>query len=511
MLTCQICGFTHPSMIHFSHIRGHGLTTEEYKSQFPGHPLRIQSEESKAKVSQSKKGAQSPFKGVKRGPNTKLSETIAGKPRPQLRGLKRTDEQKQRISEKTKEAMIDKMTPEVKAKMKDAIAKRKDDGTYVPPMLGKTMSEESKNKIRASLAETTKAKSAQAIFQLIAQAAEDNLAVVNIENNYWFTFQCNICSSTFTFSKQVFRNSTKGGRHLCPTCYPRLSGSSQMEKDLCEFVKSIYPGQVIANDRVALGGKEIDIYCPDKKIGFEFTGLYWHAKKQNDEDRHLLWKTQFAAKEGITLITIFEDEWTQKPDIVKSRIRGLLGLHLTKIYARKCEVKIISSKEKNEFLVQNHLQGKDTASISLGLFHNSELVSVATFKKTNMAKGGDGTSWELSRFCSKLNHRIVGGAGKLVSHFMTAFNDGRPLISYADRRWSNGDLYQSLGFQFSGSTQPSYWFTADYKTRVHRSAMMKHRLVECEADHQFTGWELAQRRGFDKIYDCGTTKWILNT
>lgn len=33
-----------------------------------------------------------------------------------------------------------------------------------------------------------------------------------------------------------------------------------------------------------------------------------------------------------------------------------------------------------------------------------------------------------------------------------------PLISYADLRWSNGDLYKSIGFDFVGRTPPSFWF-----------------------------------------------------
>ena len=135
---------------------------------------------------------------------------------------------------------------------------------------------------------------------------------------------------------------------------------------------------------------------------------------------------------------------------------------------------------------------------------------LTTFKKTNMVKGGNGSNWELSRLCSKLGTRVRGGASKLIKWFQLKHNTEKlDLISYADSRWSTGDLYSAVGFEYAGKSQPSYWYMTDYKSRIHRSSLMKHKLVKREEDKQLTEWQLAQQIGYDRIWDCGTTKWIL--
>lgn len=509
MLTCHICGYTHLTMISPSHLKTHNITGNEYKAQFPGSVLRIQTAESIAKMAITKTGS-IPWNADKKiGPNIKLSETLKDKPRPNRRGEVRTPEQRKNISLATKAAMANKITNEVKKKLSDAIKSRKLNGTYVPPMLGKKISAETKEKIKQSLKKSNAHKSSLIIDKFINLALQEDIKVISVEDNYWFNMHCNKCSADFTFSRQIFRNSAKAGKMICPTCFPREIARSKAEIELYEFIRSSYDGEVIANDRIQLAGKELDILIPKLKLAIEFTGLYWHAEKQNDEKHHLLWKMQFAQKRGIRVITVFEDEWILKQDIVKSRILGLLRKHDTKLDARKLIVKKVSFSNASIFLEQNHIQGKDISQIRLGLYDGDELVQLATFKKTNMSKGGAGEEWELSRLCSKLRTRVRGGGGKLISFFQKHFNNDRlQLISYADRRWSTGELYETLGFEFHSASTPSYWYTTNYKMRLHRSNLMKHKLIKCEQDKNLTEWELAQREGYDRIWDCGTTKWI---
>lgn len=509
MLTCQICGYTHTTMISSSHLKKHGITAFEYKQKYPGAVLRIQSELSKQKIAASKANTVPWNKGKIAGPNEALSKAKVGKPNLKLRGQKRTEEQRARISAATKQAMSYVMTADVKKKLSDSILRKKQSGEYSPPMLGKSLSIESREKIRKSLKNTLALKSQSTIEKFINIAKKDGLVVEKVENNYWFYFYCTQCNSKFTASRQVFRDSTRGGKYLCPICNPRISGRSLVEEDFYQEIKKVWP-TAIANNRTELHGKEIDVFIPELRIGFEFAGLYWHSELNSEKPNHLLWKHQYAFKNGIMLYTIFEDEWKNK-DLVMSRIKSILGILDKKIFARKCKINTIDSKTRNKFLIENHSQGRDTASINLGLFYNDELVSVATFKKTNMVKGGIGKEWELSRLCSKKNVTVVGGASKLISYFNAHFNTERlNLISYADRRWSDGGLYKSIGFTFVNTTPPSYWYLPNYNTRVHRSTYMKHRLVKNESDKLFTEWELAKRAGLDRIWDCGTTKWIFN-
>lgn len=513
MLTCMVCGYTHEVMISTPHIKKHGLTTKEYKEKFPSAKLRIFSENSKSKLSQSKSGKPAWNKGTSMPEEQKkyISETVkqrytTGERKHWNLGKTHSGETKRKISETNKNKSL---TTEQTEKWKAARLKYFQSEHYVPPMLGKMHAEETKILIAEKLSGDKNHQFRKTAIKLEQVAANENAQILGYDNKY-VIFECLTCSSIFKFTKQMFNESSDRKEKYCPSCFPRDSGTSLAEKEVVNFVRQIYSGKIIENDRHELGGKEIDIYFSELKLGVEFTGLYWHSEKQNPQRQHLLWKTQFAAKKGITLITIFEDEWQSKQNIVKSRLAGLLGVHTVKYHARGLEVKVVPSKTCNLFLEENHIQGRDSSTIRLGLFDGGKLVSVATFKKTNMVKGGDGKKWELSRFCSLLNTRVVGGAGKLLNHFQKKFNTEKlPLISYADRRWSSGKLYETLGFTFSGATSPSYWYTADYKSRKHRSALMKHRLVTCPEDNKLTEWQLAQAKGFDRIWDCGTTKWVL--
>ncbi|MBR4316363.1 MAG: hypothetical protein IKP65_05305 [Alphaproteobacteria bacterium] len=137
----------------------------------------------------------------------------------------------------------------------------------------------------------------------------------------------------------------------------------------------------------------------------------------------------------------------QKQEIVKDRIKSILDIYDKKIYARKCEIKEIDIQTSNEFLETNHLQGKDNSSIRLGLFYENELISVMTFSKPRFNKH---FNYELLRFASKTGYKVVGGASKLLEAFKRQYKGS--IISYADRRYSNGRLYETIGFELIGKS-----------------------------------------------------------
>jgi hypothetical protein len=425
-----------------------------------------------------------------------------------MSGKTHTVETKRKISEACS-ALI--MTNEQTAKHLIGVRRHAKSDDYISPMLGKTHTDEAKQKISEAQLGKKNHMNISCMKNISDICTSQNILVISDENQF-VNLRCGVCDTEFCFTKQMFNASSDRKIEYCPTCHPRLSGTSLVEKQVYDFIVSISDCAVIANDRIQLGGKEIDIFIPSKKIGFEFTGLYWHAEKQNPIKNHLLWKKQFAHNKGIQLITIFEDEWNNKQDITKSRISGLVGGHSKKIHARKCKIVEVDTIEKNEFLGRCHLQGKDTSSINLGLYFDGTLVSIATFKRTNIAKGGDGTQWELSRFCSELYTRVNGAASKLLKYFIKTYGLNSNLISYADSRWSNGELYNTLGFEFVSASPPSYWYTNDYITRKHRSGFMKHRIITMLSvkDTDKTEWEIMQDSGYDRIWDCGTTKWALS-
>jgi hypothetical protein len=246
----------------------------------------------------------------------------------------------------------------------------------------------------------------------------------------------------------------------------------------------------------------LDIYIPYHNIAFEFDGLYWHNELYKDANYHLN-KTELCEEKGIKLIHIFEDEWTYKQDIVKSRVKNLLGLSNDKIFARKCVIKEVKTENKTKFLDENHIQGSVGSSVNLGLYYKDELVSIMTFGslRKNMGRNFIDGHYELLRFCNKLDSNVIGGASKLFKHFINNYNPIE-VISYADRRWSQGGLYDNLGFEFIKNSVPNYFYVVKGK-RMNRYNFRKDILVKEGYDADKSEREIMSGRKIYRIYDCG--------
>lgn len=281
-------------------------------------------------------------------------------------------------------------------------------------------------------------------------------------------------------------------------CFCRVKGgTSKAENEIAKFLNINHR----RGNREILDGCEVDIFIPEENIAIEYDGIYYHAEiTGNKNKKYHITKTNICEEKNIQLIHIFENEWKHKKDIVKSALLSKLGIFKHKIFARKCLIKELTSKESKVFLESNHLQGYCNSSIRYGLFYNDELVACMTFGKRRITGK---TELELLRFCNKLNTQVIGGASKLFKHFVRN-NEFEEIISYADRRWSNGNMYENLGFELSHKSAPSYWYIENGKL-IHRSVFMKHKLPKLlkEFNPELTEWENMQMNGYDRIWDCG--------
>jgi len=324
-------------------------------------------------------------------------------------------------------------------------------------------------------------------------------------NNNDFIFLCKK-GHDFTISRDLLKNRSKSNTELCTVCNPIGSSKSGYELQLIDFISKNYDNDILRNKRIILGDVELDIYLPDLRLAFEFNGLWWHNEINKPNNYHLN-KTEKCEKNGIQLIHIYEDDWLFKREIVKSRILNLLGKN-EKIYARKCEIKEVGdNKIIRDFLCDNHIQGFIGSKIKIGLFYNGELISLMTFgnlRKSMGQKKLEG-SYEMLRFCNKLNVNIIGGASKLFKYFIRNYNPIE-VISYADRSWSKGNLYEKLGFQFLHKTDPNYYYVIEGKRR-HRFGFRKDKLIKDGADENKTEHEIMLEKKIFRIYDSGSLKY----
>lgn len=258
-----------------------------------------------------------------------------------------------------------------------------------------------------------------------------------------------------------------------------------------------------------LEGKELDCYDPKQKLALEYCGLYWH-NENSPEPRtrsyhHNKWKR--CRDKGIQLLTIFDDEWREKNDICKSMILSKLGVFNRKIQARKCETKKIEKALMKEFCDLHHLQGGNRLSeVCFGLFHGDELVAVVDMGRHHRKK--DAKAAVLTRLCFKGGLQVVGGSGKLFKACVEWCRENgiEKIVSWSDNRYSDGTIYERLGFARADDLPPDYYYVnmKNPKRRLSKQSQSKKK-AQCPPDMTELQW--ANSRGLSRIWDCGKTRW----
>lgn len=297
--------------------------------------------------------------------------------------------------------------------------------------------------------------------------------------------------------------------HRCPYCFKRQSNE---ELEVGEYLRQVFGEGFNTNNKKIIYPYELDLVIPSKKIAVEYCGVYWHSEANGTGKHYHLNKLDLCNKVGYRLITIFEDEWLENKTIVKARLAGILGKSVAnKINARDCVVKHLSATEAREFCSRFHLQGYGSSAIKLGLFYNDLLLSVMTFAAPNIAKGGVSNRkgyFELNRFCTDYNYLVRGGASKLLTFFIRNY-PVKQIYSYADRRWSEGGLYYSLGFKFVQNTEPNYWYVKNGK-RLHRFNFRKSTLRKFNNyDLNLPEWKIMLGNKYYRLWDCGSMKFVM--
>ena len=329
--------------------------------------------------------------------------------------------------------------------------------------------------------------------------------LISFDNNI-LKIKCDKCNEIHDIPYNIYGQRVQLDLDWRDCVTGRTYGKSNGEIELFDYIKTIYSGIILDSDRKALNGKELDIYLPELNLAIEYNGIYYHSELFKDKDYHYdKWK--LCSDRGIQLIQIYEDEWTHKQDIVKSRLNNLLG-NSKRIYGRKCIIKELKFKDVKQFLNENHLQGSINSKINLGLYYNNELVSLMTFgkpRKSMKYKTDSVNIYELYRFCNKLNTTVIGGASKLFKHFINNYNVDE-IYSFSSLEWP-GNVYEKIGLNLNNISDSSYWFI-DGRRRISRHTYNKQNLVKMGYDKNLTAREILKELKIYKIYGAGNKRYI---
>lgn len=317
-----------------------------------------------------------------------------------------------------------------------------------------------------------------------------------------------ICPKHGVFQKNYMQHVIfKSG---CPSCSRVFS---KFEQWVGEVITEV-TGEKISKKKLS-NNKEVDVVYGN--IGFEANGLLYHCEglvngslNNGGKDRYYhLDKTNQAKEDGIKLYHIFENEYLEKPDLLRNKILNACGLNLGKKgHARSCEIIEISHNESFDFLEKYHIQGGDTSPIRYGAVLDGEMVGVMTFKRTSEAG-----VYDLNRYATNYNYHIRGLASKMLRKFERDFSPSK-IKTFADIRWTpdgENNLYTKLGFKLIEQQPPVYhYYNKKYGTKLfNRMRYQKHKILKeyPELDSSMTEKEMMIYLGFDRVWDCGNWKF----
>jgi len=289
----------------------------------------------------------------------------------------------------------------------------------------------------------------------------------------------------------------------CPKCTPI---GSRGQNEIADWLQSL--GLYVGRNVVGIldGKKQLDIFVPEKMVAIEFNGLFWHGETQPGKDaRYHQQKSLSCEKHGVSLVHIFEDEWYDKREVVKSTILSKLQMINDRVNARDCDVVGLSPEERREFFELNHLDGDVNASFSFGLrTKDGELVAAISARRPFHKKYSE--SLEIARFCSRVNLVVPGGMSRLVKKVVqeARVTGVSSVISYVDTRLGgDGNGYVLSGFILEKKTSPRYWWT-DYHKRFDRFKF------KADPSRGMTEAQVADEAGVVKIWGCSNLVYRLN-
>lgn len=316
-----------------------------------------------------------------------------------------------------------------------------------------------------------------------------------------------VCKEHGVFSQAPY---VHAAGHGCPRCAHQVS---RPEGELYAYLLGVLPkGTVVRrNVRDVIGPHELDLFVPEYRLAIEFNGTYWHSHAKKPDERYHQKKALACARAGVKLVHVYEHLWGARRDQYLALIDARLGLYSRRLQARKLLVRALPHRTANDFLGAHHLQGScQGAAHAHGLFLGDELVGVATYGRPRFSGAAD---WELLRLCYLPRVAVIGGTHKLFKHFLReCARPGERIISYASLDYSDGGVYERLGFTRDPSpTRPGYVWVRGQTTLSRYQAQRRHLpdLLGPQYDPNGTEDSNMSGAGYRRLFNAGNYRYTL--
>ena len=242
----------------------------------------------------------------------------------------------------------------------------------------------------------------------------------------------------------------------CPKCaYENMQtvGVSKYEIEIRDHIHAL--GLVTVGSYRELGF-EIDVFVPDRMVGIEFNGTFWHCESNGRDSKYHINKTVLAKEKGIDLIHIWEHHWHS------DRENCLLSI------AERLMAQPLNSEI-------NYVMVVTSDKITVNAIDKNDTVKQAQF---SFSEG----NWWLSM--SPAKYHINNFLFEAIKLFKTV-RDGA--IMYRQDVSIHTDVHLvAAGFRILETISPQPWFTDDY---INVS-------------------EFPASEGTDCFWDCGAKIWV---
>jgi len=307
--------------------------------------------------------------------------------------------------------------------------------------------------------------------------------------------KCKLCGMSYLTEVQYL---TGGLVNTCGNC--RKRNYSIAEKELADYIRDL---GFSVEEEVQIGNHySVDIVIREKGIAIDYNGLYWHSDRYRDKWYHYNKMVLCRDRVGLDLYYIWEDWYKERPDIVKSWLRNILGKsNDIKIGARECKAGYVNTASAIDFLNKHHIQGAVSCSYYMALY--KEGIGIAALMAYSVTSKG----LYIQRYCTSC--KVQGGFSKLLNEVLKTVNVDT-VYTFSDNSISSGSLYASTGFIIDSELNPDYSYLVGNK-REHKFNYRKARFEKDKNlyyEDGMTEKELAEVNGLYRVYDAGKVRWV---
>ena len=221
--------------------------------------------------------------------------------------------------------------------------------------------------------------------------------------------------------------------------------NSECENEIFEFIKSLGFDNILRNKQDIIPPQELDIYLPDKNIGFEFNGSFRHSEDKRPQKYHQN-KSINGIDHNVFIYNIFEYE--REHEESRNKIKKQIEVLLKPKALSEYKIKEISDAETEEFVNKYSFEKYALSKTNIGMYVNNELVGIISFDKRKSFRTNTAKIMNIATNYSSECYR------KIIEYYMEKYGT-KLYISLNITRHNLLDFLK-FGFKFVNYTDPNY-------------------------------------------------------